>query len=74
MPRRDGRGPLGEGPLTGRGFGPCGRGYNQGRGIGRGFGNGYQAFKQSENKSLEAEREDLQKRLDDINEVLDSNK
>ena len=23
MPRRDGTGPMGEGPMTGRGFGPC---------------------------------------------------
>ena len=26
MPYRDGTGPYGEGPLTGRGLGPCGRG------------------------------------------------
>lgn len=24
MPRRDGRGPMGQGPATGRGLGPCG--------------------------------------------------
>ena len=26
MPNRDKTGPLGQGPLTGRGFGPCGGG------------------------------------------------
>lgn len=34
---------MGHGPPTGRGFGPCGRGYGYGRGRGRGagFGRGY---------------------------------
>lgn len=36
MPYKDGTGPQGQGPLTGRGFGPCG----DGRGLGRGFGGG----------------------------------
>ena len=47
MPRFDGTGPMGQGPMTGRGMGPCnpnarpgyGRGYGQGRG--RGMGQGY---------------------------------
>ncbi len=51
MPGRDGRGPLGEGPMTGRGFGTCEidsrenpvetgffKGLGRGRGRGRGFG------------------------------------
>lgn len=38
MPMFDGAGPRGQGPMTGRGLGPCGRGY--GRGFGRGFGYG----------------------------------
>ena len=45
MPRRDGTGPMGAGPKTGRGFGPCawpagkqGRGMGFGRGYGRGYG------------------------------------
>ncbi len=41
MPRGDGTGPRGEGPLTGRGLGPCNtsipRG-NAGYGMGAGFG------------------------------------
>lgn len=45
MPRFDGTGPAGMGPMTGRGMGPCnpywgGSGYGYGRGMGRGFGRG----------------------------------
>lgn len=55
MPRRDGSGPVGQGPLTGRGLGNCtgvqntvygyGRGLGMGRGAGcgRGFGRFYAA-------------------------------
>lgn len=38
MPRFDRTGPRGEGPMTGRGLGPCGRGLGFGRGFGRGRG------------------------------------
>lgn len=38
MPRFDGTGPMGQGPMTGRGAGPCGMGY--GRGYGGGFPRG----------------------------------
>lgn len=54
MPRRDGTGPMGQGPMTGWGMGPCrweGYGYGRGgrrmgfggrgRGYGRGWGRGY---------------------------------
>ena len=41
MPRFNGTGPNGQGPLTGRGFGPCGQGLGTGRGFGRGYGRGY---------------------------------
>jgi len=47
MPRRDGTGPAGKGPATGRGLGNCvqpgpgqGQGMGQGRGMGRGQGQG----------------------------------
>ncbi|MBU5688722.1 MAG: DUF5320 domain-containing protein [Candidatus Aenigmarchaeota archaeon] len=33
MPGRDGTGPFGEGPLTGRGLGPCGKGLAWRRGF-----------------------------------------
>jgi len=38
MPMGDRTGPLGQGPLTGRGLGLCGRGLGFRRGFGRGFG------------------------------------
>ncbi|BBB31831.1 conserved hypothetical protein [Thermotomaculum hydrothermale] len=53
MPFGDGTGPLGQGPMTGRGLGYCagnnapgrfggfGRGFGYGRGWGRGFGRGF---------------------------------
>ena len=37
MPRFDGTGPRGLGPMTGRGLGPCGLGLGRGGGYGRGF-------------------------------------
>ncbi|OQB06709.1 MAG: hypothetical protein BWY19_00059 [bacterium ADurb.Bin212] len=40
MPRYDGTGPMGTGPMTGRGMGPCGGGASWGRGFGRGRGLG----------------------------------
>ena len=46
MPGMDGTGPLGQGPLTGRGLGPCGAGFRRGfgRGMGRGLGRGFRRF------------------------------
>lgn len=39
MPRQNGTGPMGIGPMTGRGMGPCGGGMAYGRrGGGRGLG------------------------------------
>jgi hypothetical protein len=40
MPRFDKTGPLGVGPMTGRGMGPCGGGYGYGRRGGYGWGRG----------------------------------
>jgi hypothetical protein len=41
MPRFDGTGPFGQGPM-GRGLGPCGAG--RGSGFGSGFGRGFRGF------------------------------
>lgn len=43
MPNRDGTGPEGKGPKTGRGLGSCGGGRGPGRGLGfgKGIGRGY---------------------------------
>ena len=43
MPGQDRTGPLGQGQLTGRGLGPCGRGIGRGLGMGRGRGLGFRA-------------------------------
>ncbi len=40
MPRFDGTGPLGQGPRTGRGMGPCGGRMGRG-GWGGGYGSGF---------------------------------
>ena len=40
MPNRDGTGPFGQGPKTGRGLGPCGGGQARGNGRGKGLGQG----------------------------------
>ena len=82
MPQQDRTGPLGQGPLTGRGLGPCGAGAR--RGFGRGMGNGFgrRAFGQpvaqtmqpveltakEERKILEAEKVEIEKRLKELKE------
>jgi len=40
MPRFDGTGPMGQGAMTGGGFGMCGRGRGAVRGFGMGAGRG----------------------------------
>ena len=82
MPRQDKTGPLGYGPRTGRGLGPCGggTGYGMGRGFGRGFGRfcGYSPYQprvtEKEEKGilneevdiLEEEIKAIKKRLDEL--------
>ena len=76
MPQRDGTGPMGQGPLTGRGFGPCEgtRPFGRGRGFGRGFGRGrcWQAMpfaqltKEEETAELKREKELIEKRLKEL--------
>ena len=81
MPRQDRTGPLGQGPMTGRGLGPCGSGMR--RGFGRGMGwrcwgrfpyaEPVTLTKDEEKKILEAElkeinleKQDIEKRLKEI--------
>jgi hypothetical protein len=79
MPRFDGTGPLGLGPGTGWGLGPCGAGLAWRRGWGRGFGWrrfwGYpygaypyqpQITKKEEKEMLEDEVKDLEEELKTI--------
>ena len=66
MPGRDGTGPMGQGPRTGGGMGPCGRGF--GRGFrGRGFGRfPISISKEEEKQMIEEEIESLKKRLEEL--------
>ncbi len=72
MPGFDRTGPSGQGPMTGRGFGPCGGGMGRGRGCGYGNGYGYRRFlTQTEEKDvLKQEAEMLEQELKAIKERL----
>lgn len=72
MPCRDGTGPMGQGPATGRGLGPCGRRLSLERG-GRGFGWRASArsadFSRAERiKMLKAEKDSIEKTLKGLEE------
>jgi len=77
----DGTGPVGQGPMTGRGLGPCGCGMRRGfgRGFGRGLGLRYWRYapvsltKEEQKKILEAElkeidleKQEIEKRLKEM--------
>ena len=60
MPNRDQTGPLGQGPLTGRGLGPCGPARGFGRCLGRFFG---QVSLPDYQKALKEELADVEKEI-----------
>ncbi len=64
MPYRDGTGPMGYGPLTGRGTGPCRRGF--GRGFGRGYGMMGREYPPYSLKDHKAALEEELKRIDEL--------
>ena len=74
MPGFDRTGPMGYGPRTGRGFGPCGRGLGFRRGFGMGFVRGYSGYgpsayaptKEQEIADLNAEKEAIHQELREI--------
>jgi len=74
MPGQDRTGPEGYGPMTGRGFGPCGCGMR--RGLGRGYGRGFgfrrqiSLTKDEEKKILEAELEEIEMEKQGIDKRL----
>jgi len=87
MPGRDGTGPVGAGPMTGRGLGVCpggvpgygagrglGLGWGRGCGYGRGFG-GYVASDRygsmTRKEILSEQKKSLENRLDFVNKQLD---
>jgi len=77
MPGQDGTGPQGQGPMTGRGLGPCGWGMR--RGFGRGFGwrcwgaapmtftkEEEKKILEAELKEIELEKREIEKRLKEL--------
>jgi hypothetical protein len=63
MPARDGTGPWGRGPGTGKGFGPCSRGTGFGRGY---FTPAQQPTKEQEIEYLKQEKQMIEKRLKEL--------
>jgi hypothetical protein len=79
MPGKDRTGPLGQGPMTGLGFGFCGGRTFDRRGLSRGFGPGrmwisqvkpVELTKDEERKILEAELRELEEEKKEIENVL----
>ncbi|NMB56997.1 DUF5320 domain-containing protein [Candidatus Beckwithbacteria bacterium] len=73
MPGFDKTGPMGAGPMTGRGFGPCGLGlgwrrrFGAGRGMGRYFGCwNFPQTKEDKLKVLADYKKALQEELEDV--------
>lgn len=85
MPRRDGTGPMGIGPATGRGYGVCRKAMNHwdtssfrfryGKGYGRGLGRclaGYGFSSRNRREFLEEQMEFLKGQMDEVSKELDS--
>lgn len=79
MPQFDQSGPYGMGPMTGRGFGPCGMGFGfrrGGKGLGRGrglagyFGWGVPQTKDEQKQDLSNYVKALEEELDDVKKEL----
>ena len=70
MPRFDRTGPMGFGPRTGRGMGPCGYGAGYGDGYGMGYGGRRFYTKKEETEILEEEIGALEGELEAIKERL----
>lgn len=73
MPRRNGMGPMGMGPMTGRGMGFCRPNrYGIGR-IGLGYGYGMGRFSlEDERNFLKNEKAALETRLNEIEKILEN--
>ncbi len=65
MPRFNGRGPLGFGPMTGKGMGPCRYDYDYNRGYGRRF-----FTKNEEKEAIKEEITELENELKALKERL----
>ncbi len=77
MPAFDGTGPQGQGPRTGRGFGPCGFGlgwrnrFGSGRGMGRYFTWRWPENKEEEKEALNEYKKALEEELNDVNKEIE---
>ncbi len=77
MPGFDRTGPMGLGPMSGRGLGPCGSGYGRGRGFGRGFRrsalpNQVHYSREDELSELKAEKELVKRDMRALEEELET--
>ncbi len=76
MPGFDEMGPRGTGPLTGRGFGPCGLGlgwrrrFGAGRGMGRYFGWQWPQTPKDQTQALKDYQTALSEELEDVKKEL----
>ncbi len=71
MPFKDKTGPLGQGPMTGRGFGPCGDGRGMGGRTGFGRGRGFRSWfaslsKDQVKEDLNAYKKTLEEELEQV--------
>ncbi len=72
MPGFNKTGPLGQGPATGRGFGPCGLGlgwrkrFSPGRGLGRYFDWKWPQNKKEQLEAMKEYKEALEEELKDV--------
>ncbi|HHX99161.1 TPA: DUF5320 domain-containing protein [Candidatus Dojkabacteria bacterium] len=79
MPKRDGTGPMRQGPMTGRGLGKCNNSDNEkfgtGRGMGRGLGRSLVNQKDSsktEKELLTEQKAILQNQLEAVDKQLEN--
>jgi len=73
MPGKDGTGPLGNGPYTGRMAARRFQCFNRGKSnFGKGFGRGYFVANTS-NEDLESEKKMLEDRIKSINSQIENN-
>ena len=76
MPGFDKTGPMGQGPMTGKGFGPCGMGlgwrrrFGTGRGMGRYFCWNWPQTKDDQKKALADYKKALQEETEDVEKEL----
>jgi len=76
MPFKDGTGPNGQGPRTGRGLGNCAGqgGAGRGRGFGRGQGRGINVTSGQDTSWIQNRLDELQAAIQKLTERLDANK